>query len=75
MREKNDLLSYEVIVEASCGDILAMRTALQHYERYIMYYALKKIYDEYGSTSTRVDEDKVNRMRTKLMRAILCFEV
>jgi len=69
------LLPYEVTLAAVEGDSLAMSVVMQHYERYITYYSLKKIYDEYGNSFIGVDEDKVNRMKSKLIRAILDFKI
>jgi len=71
----DNLLPYEVTLAAVEGDALAMSVVMQHYERYIAYYSLKKIYDEYGNTFMGVDEDKVNRLTSKLIRAILDFKV
>ncbi|MFR5406508.1 MAG: helix-turn-helix domain-containing protein [Oscillibacter sp.] len=48
---------------------------LKHYERYIAALATRTLYDENGVPHLCLDEEKVCRMRTKLITKILDFKV
>lgn len=70
-QSERGLLPYVVIVAATKGDPEAMKMVVQHYEGYISW-TLK---DERGNTYYGIDEDIRDRLRSKLMRAVLDFEV
>lgn len=69
------LLSYEIIVSAAFGDVEAINTVLKHYEGYIAALATRKLYDEFGNPHICVDENIRRRLQTKLIAAILKFEL
>lgn len=53
----------------------AMKMVVQHYEGYISYLSTRTLKDERGNTYYGIDEDIRDRLRSKLMRAVLDFEV
>ena len=69
------LLSYKIIVSAASGDVEAINTVLKHYEGYIAALATRKLYDEFGNPYICVDENIRRRLQTKLIAAILKFEL
>ena len=79
MNETNEnergLLPYPVIVAATKGDPDAMRIVIRHYSSYINSLSIRKLRDENGNTYYGIDEDMRDRLQSKLMRAVLSFEV
>ena len=75
MVSKNCLLAYSVIEAATSGDIDAINTVIKHYERYIAALTVRTLYDEDGNSYFYLDEEKICRMRTKLITKILDFKV
>lgn len=73
-QDERGLLPYPVIVAATKGDPEAMKIVVQHYESYISYLSMRKFYDERGNTYYGIDEDIRDRLRSKLMRAVLSFK-
>ena len=71
----NNLLPFPVIVSAAGGDIDAINTVLKHYESYITVLATKQVYDENKNPYLCVDEEVKRRLETKLITAILSFNV
>ena len=69
------LLPYPVIIAATKGDPEAMAIVVKHYESYIMSLSMRKLYDERGNVYWGIDEDIRDRLRSRLMRAVLSFEV
>ena len=69
------LLSYSTIEAAASGNVDAINAVLKHYERYIAALATRTLYDENGVPHLCLDEEKVCRMRTKLITKILDFKV
>lgn len=57
------------------GNVDAINAVLKHYERYIAALATRTLYDENGVPHLCLDEEKVCRMRTKLITKILDFKV
>ena len=53
----------------------AMKIVVQHYESYIASLSMRKLIDERGNTYYGIDEDIRDRLRSKLMRAVLSFKV
>ena len=74
-QSERGLLPYVVIVAATKGDPEAMKMVVQHYEGYISYLSTRTLKDERGNTYYGIDEDIRDRLRSKLMRAVLDFEV
>jgi len=65
------LLPYPVIVAATKGDPEAVRIVLQHYESYIAHLSMRKLRDERGNIYYGIDTDIYDRLRSKLINAIL----
>ena len=63
-----------VIIAATKGDPEAMKIVVQHYESYIASLSMRKLIDERGNTYYGIDEDIRDRLRSKLMRAVLSFK-
>ena len=73
--EAFDLPSFQMIRAASNGDIEAINAVLKHYEGYIAALSMRTGYDAQGIPRTQVDEDLRQRLETKLIVAILRFEL
>ena len=69
------LLPYSTIEAAASGNVDAINAVLKYYERYIAALATRTLYDENGVPHLCLDEEKVCRMRTKLITKILDFKV
>ncbi len=74
-QDERGLLPYPVIIAATKGDPEAMKVVVQHYESYIASLSMRKLIDERGNTYYGIDEDIRDRLRSKLMRAVLSFKV
>ena len=72
---ESGLLPYPVIIAATKGDPEAMKIVVQHYESYIASRSMRKLRDERGTIYWCIDEDIRDRLRSRLMRAVLSFEV
>ena len=72
---ESGLLPYPVIIAATKGDPEAMAIVVKHYESYIASLSMRKLRDERGNTYWGIDEDIRDRLRSRLMRAVLSFEV
>ena len=69
------LLPFSTIEAASSGDVDAINAVLRHYERYMAALATRRLYDENGVEHLCIDEEKLCRMRTKLITKIIEFKV
>lgn len=74
-QDERGLLPYPVIIAATKGDPEAMKMVVQHYESNIAYLSVRKLRDERGNTYYGIDEDIRDRLRSRLMRAVLSFRV
>ena len=72
---ESGLLPYPVIIAATKGDPEAMAIVVKNYESYIASLSMRKLYDERGNVYWGIDEDIRDRLRSRLMRAVLSFEV
>ena len=72
---ESGLLPYPVIIAATKGDPEAMNILVKHYESYIASLSMRKLRDERGNTYWGIDEDIRDRLRSRLMRAVLSFKV
>lgn len=72
---ESGLLPYPVIIAATKGDPEAMNIVVQHYESYIAFLSMRKLRDERGNTYWGIDEDIRDRLRSRLVRAVLSFKV
>ncbi len=68
------LLPYPVIVAATKGDPDAMKIVLQNYDAQIAALSVRKYRDERGNTYFGIDEDIRDRLRSRLIRAVLDFQ-
>ena len=73
-REKG-LLPYPIILSATKGEPEAMKIVICHYDSQISYLSLRKAYDKTGYTYYGVNTDIRDRLRLKLMQAVLVFEI
>ena len=72
---ESGLLPYPVIIAATKGAPEAMNIDVQHYESYIASLSMRKLRDERGNIYWGIDEDISDRLRSRLMRAVLSFKV
>ena len=73
-QDERGLLPYPVIIAATKGDPEAMAIVVKHYDSYITSLSMRKLYDERGNVYWGIDEDIRDRLRSKLMRAVLSFK-
>ena len=74
-QDERGLLPYPVIISATKDDPEAMKIVVQHYDSYIATLSMRKLRDERGNIYYGIDEDIRDRLRSRLMRAVLSFEV
>lgn len=72
---RSALLPYLVIAAAVNGDPDAVNHVVRHYSGYIATLSTRTSYDAQGVLRTQVDEDLRQRLETKLIVAILKFEL
>jgi len=72
---KTSLLPYAIIAMAAEGDTDSMNIVLRHFGDYIAVLATVRLYDGYGNPYLCVDESLKRRLETKLITAILTFNV
>ena len=72
---RSALLPYLVIAAAVNGDPDAVNHVVRHYSGYIATLSTRTSYDAQGVLRTQVDEDLRHRLETKLIVAILKFEL
>lgn len=72
--DERGLLPYPLIIAATKGDPDAVKAVVQHYEGYIASLSVRKFRDERGNAYYGVDEDMRDRLRTRLIKAILEFK-
>lgn len=73
--DERGLLPYPVIIAATKGDPEAMNIVVKHYDSYIASLSMRKLRDERGNIYWGIDEDRSERKRSRLMRAVLTFTV
>lgn len=73
--DERGLLPYPVIVAATKGDPDAMAIVMRHYEGEIASFSMRKLRDERGNTYFGIDSDIRDRLRSKLMQAVLSFRI
>lgn len=74
-QDERGLLPYPVMIAATKGDPEAMKIVVQQYESYIASLSMRKLRDECGNIYYGIDEDIRDRLRSKLMRAVLSSKV
>ena len=73
-QDERGLLPYPVIIAATKGAPEAMEIVVHHYDSYIASLSMRKLRDERGNSYYGIDEDIRDRLRSKLMRAVLSFK-
>ena len=73
-QDERGLLPYPVIIAATKGDPEAMEIVVHHYDSYIASLSMRKLRDERGNSYYGIDEDIRDRLRSKLMRAVLSLK-
>ena len=68
------LIPYPVIAAVQ-GDPEAVNQVLDHYSGYIAALSMRKVYDQNGNPCLAVDEEIRRRIDTKLIVAILSFDL
>ena len=71
--DERGLLPYPVIIAATKGDPEAIQLVVDHYESYIAHLSTRKLRDERGNAYFGIDGDVRDRLRSKLIRAVLDF--
>ena len=74
-QDERGLLPYPVIIAATKGDTDAMAVVMRRYEGEIADLSMRKLRDERGNTYYGIDEDIRDRLRSRLMRAVLSFRI
>ena len=69
------LIPYPVIAAAVGGYPEAVNRVIQHYSGYIAALSMRTSYDKNGFPHSLVDEDMRRRLETKLIIAILDFDL
>jgi len=75
MKSTKEVLPFEVILLAVNGDINAINQILKHFEHYVIRLSQKTLFDEYGNAYIHVEEETRRMLETKLITAILKFEL
>jgi hypothetical protein len=72
---KQNVLPFPVIVLAVQGDVMAMNQILKHFEHYMIKLSQKTLFDEFGNPYIHVESEIKRALETKLIMAILSFEL
>ena len=72
---RSSLIPYPVIAAAVRGDPEAVNRVLDHYSGYIAALSTRTSYDVHGCPYSYVDEELRRRLETKLIIAILDFDL
>ncbi|MCD7905817.1 MAG: helix-turn-helix domain-containing protein [Clostridiales bacterium] len=69
--DERSSLPYPVIEAAVNGSYEAVEIVLRSFESYIRFLSARKLYDKSGRVYVGIDIEIYNRLRSKLMQAIL----
>ena len=72
---KHKLIPYPVIAAAVRGDPEAVNRVLDLYSVFIAALSMRRVYDQNGNPCLAVDEEIRRRIETKLIVAILSFDL
>ena len=72
---KRNVLPFQIIALAIHGDVLAVNQVVKHFEPYIIKLSQKTLFDETGTPHIHVEPDIRRALETKLIVAILKFEL
>ena len=69
--ERNGRIAYETIQAAKNGDTEAIDKILRHYERYILHFCRRTLYDEQGAPHEVVDEERRKQIEAEYIHALV----
>ena len=69
--ERNGRIAYETIQAAKNGDTEAIDEILHHYERYILHFCRRTLYDEQGVPHEVVDENRRKQIEAEYINALI----
>ena len=72
---KQNILPFPIVVLAVQGDVIAMNQILKHFEHYLNRLSQKTLFDELGNPYVYVEPEIKRALETKLIVAILSFEL
>ncbi|MGX4263375.1 helix-turn-helix domain-containing protein [Clostridioides difficile] len=75
MKPTKEVLPFTIILLAVHGDVNAINGILKHFEHYIIRLSQKTLFDEYGNPYIHVEEETKRMLGTKLITAILKFNL
>lgn len=75
IKQTNTLIPYPIIEHACSGDIESIEFVLKHFDKYIIALCNRPLYDEFGNSFVCIDEEMRHRLETKLITAMLSFEL
>lgn len=74
-RNEQGLIPYSVIIAAKSGDSEAIRAILSHYSGYIAYLSTCKTYGKDDGFRCKINEELRERLKSKLIYAVLEFKI
>lgn len=75
MKNNQEILPFHIIALAVNGDVNAVNHVIKHFEHYIIKLSQKTLFDEFGNPYIHVEPEIRRRLETKLIIAILYFEL
>lgn len=69
--ERNGRIAYETIRAAKRGDPEAVQEILRHYERYILRFCGRTVYDEEGVPHKVIDENRRKQIEAEYVAALI----
>lgn len=75
MKNTKEVLPFNIILLAVHGDVNSINVILKHFEHYIIRLSQKTLFDEFGNPYIQVEEEIKRMLETKLITAILRFEL
>ena len=75
MKPTKEVLPSTIILLAVHGDVNAINGILKHFEHYIIRLSQKTLFDKYGNPYIHVEEETKRMLGTKLITAILRFNL
>lgn len=65
------LIPYKIIIAAKRGNSDAMKTILEHYDKFIDYHSRRTVHDEKGESRIAVDPEVKRRIQAKVIDKII----
>lgn len=75
MKNKQDVLSFPIIILAIHGDVIAINRILKHFDSYMSKLSQKTLFDEFGNPYIHIEQETKRLLETKLVVAILNFRL